>query len=694
MSELAQKILQIIKTHANPKQGISNLKQNQNIVPGLVAIIKASAGKNIKKVINAAPANDVANALTRVIRNGVAPKAAAQVISQVSADVIAKALTSLIKNGVKIPGPVAAAAIPTLVPTEPEAAVSVINNTNASVVAKALTEIIKKGVAIPGPVAAAAIPTLVEGNKPGAAVAVIKQTNASAIANALTEIIKKGVKIPGPVAAAAIPTLVPTEPTAAVAVIKQTNASVVANTIADMIKRGVTIPPSVAEAAATVVGPNRSIWSSLKKMFFPSSKMPVEGQPNFIEAEKNGNGKFKPPPPGYVLTTRVNSNGILRTGFFKNKPPTGPEFGPALPPPARNYTKMSIRELLKALRDYPSNKPTILVALRKAVEHEIRDAKDEYSRSRRARKLGDLLRLLPRNYNGRRNVSSMVVDDVRDTRNNRELSNLRSNLGSVPNENIRRALNEQRKRFGRSKGGPPLNYGSGGGGNENELRRRRALLIRMSGGGGGNGGGGGGGNGGGGGGGNGGGGGGGNGGGAPPPLPPTQQRAINNAGGVNRAMNTIVKTPGGANEVAKAAEALNETNGNTVHAIQIKGASPEAVKAVQNLGGPKNTMVVLEGLNTLSRKTAKKAKGPRRKPLRPRVAELNRVLESVKKQRLISLMAHNVTKTHNIHPNDEKLKKYYKKVLKANILRTPFAKIVKGSAKKKRVVSALKSKRA
>jgi len=159
-------------------------------------------------------------------------------------------------------------------------------------------------------------------------------------------------------------------------------------------------------------------------------------------------------------------------------------------------------------------------------------------------------------------------------------------------------------------------------------------------------------------------------------------------------MNTIVKTPGGANEVAKAAEALNETNGNTVHAIQIKGASPAAVKAVQNLGGPKNTMVVLEGLNTLSRKTPKKTHGKRRKTYRPRIAELNRVLESVKKQRLISLTAHNVTKTHNIHPNDEKLKKYYKKVLKANILRTPFAKIVKGSAKKKRVVSALKSKRA
>ena len=157
-------------------------------------------------------------------------------------------------------------------------------------------------------------------------------------------------------------------------------------------------------------------------------------------------------------------------------------------------------------------------------------------------------------------------------------------------------------------------------------------------------------------------------------------------------MNAIANVPGGASEVAKAAEALNESKGNSTYAIQIKGASPEAVKAVQNFGGSKNTMVVLEGLNTLSRKTVKRAKGGRRKPLRLRVAELNRVLNSVKKQRLISLIAHNVTKTHNIHPNDEKLKKYYKKVLKANILRTPFSKIVKG-ASKKRVVSTLKKKR-
>jgi hypothetical protein len=176
-------------------------------------------------------------------------------------------------------------------------------------------------------------------------------------------------------------------------------------------------------------------------------------------------------------------------------------------------------------------------------------------------------------------------------------------------------------------------------------------------------------------------------GGGPPPLPTNQRQAINNAGGVNKAVNTVAQVPGGAPEIAKAAEALNESKGNATYAIQIKGASPAAVNAVQKLGGPTNAVNVLEGLNTMSKTHAtrkrKTTTGRRaKKALRPRVAELNRVLEAVKKQRLISLVAHNVTKTHNIHSNDEKLKKYYKKVLKANILRTPFVKIAKRAAKK------------
>jgi hypothetical protein len=321
---------------------------------------------------------------------------------------------------------------------------------------------------------------------------------------------------------------------------------------------------------------------------------------------------------------------------------------------------------------------------------------------------------LPRNFSGRRNATSLVINNVRNTRNERELQNLASNLGRVSNENIARAFAEQKKRlkrktnegsYRRAEEGRNLNEirrrrtvlgggyggGSGGGNNLNELRRRRAVLGGGFGGGSG-------------------GGffGGGNGGGnnlnelrrrrmvleggaaPPPPLPFMQQNAINNAGGIPRALNTVAAVPGGAPEVAKAAEALNETGGNVAQAINIKGVSPAAINAVQKLGGKNNAVNVLEGLNTMSQTTGTRkrkaartiARPKKRRVQKPRLAALNKVINSVKKQKLISIIAHNVTKTHEIHPNDEKLKKYYKKVVKANILRTPFAKIVRKAAKK------------
>jgi hypothetical protein len=599
MADLVQRIVEIIKTHVNPKQGLANLSRNQNIAPAIVEIIKRSIPE-APKVVAQAPPDDVVRAIVKAIQNGIP---------------------------------------------------------------------------LQKPVAGAAVVPMVHGGAPVA-------------------------------------------PT--VAVVQAAPSDDVAHAIVNAIRKGIPVSREVVNAAAQK---KPGFFQKFLNLFRPKNKMPMYGpnvQPNFMNANKNNNGKFKPPPPGYILTTR---NG--KTGWFRNKGtpalpsgPTGPT-GPIGPTQPRNYTKMSVRELLEAMKKYPENRSVITEALRKAVEKEIRDLRYEYSKSRRVRKLGDLLRLLPRNYNGRRNASSMVVNDVRETRNNRELSNLRSNLGSVPNENIRRALENQRRRFEnkkrREENERRLARRTGGeyaparrnvvrrtGGeyaparrnvvrrtnesnNEYELRRRRAALennerIRVASSGGGAGAGAGpasygGGN-----------------GGVPPPLPTNQQRAINNVGGVNKALNTVMNVPGGATEVAKAAEALNETNGNANMAIQIKGASPEAVKAVQNLGGPKNSVVVLEGLNTLSqkhetrkRKAARRIARPKKKKTKGvRVAELNRVLESVKKQRLISLAAHNVTKTHNIHPNDEKLKKYYKKVLKANILRTPFANIVKQAAKKRR----------
>jgi len=564
---LVNQIVEIIKKHVNPKQGLSNLSRNQNIAPGITEIIKRGVPE-APKVVAQAPPDDVVRAIVNAI---------------------------------------------------------------------------KKGVKLQPPVAGAAVAPMVQGGAP-------------------------------------------TAPT--VAVLQAAPPDDVVRAVVNAIRKGVSVPKEVVAAAAEK---KPGFFQKLANLFRPKNKMPVFGpnvQPDFMNANKNNNG-FKPPPPGYILTTR---NG--KTGWFRNKGAPALPSGPTQP---RNYTKMSVRELLDALRKYPENRSVITDAIRKAVEKELKNLRYEYSRSRRVRKLGDLLRLLPRNYSGRRNASSMVVNNVRETRNNRELSNLRSNLGSVPNENIRRALENQRRRFENKKRREENERGrttrrteytparrnvvrrANESNNDYELRRRHAALEnnerrRTTGGSRGYG--------------SGGGNNGGSGNGvAPPPLPTNQQRAINNAGGVNKALNTVMNVPGGATEVAKAAEALNETGGNTTIAIRVKGVSPEAVKAVQNLGGPKNSVNVLEGLNTLSQKhetRKRKATRPKKKMTKGiRVAELNRVLEAVKKRRLISLAAHNVTKTHNIHPNDEKLKKYYKKVLKANILRTPFAKIVRKAAKKR-----------
>ena len=587
---LVQKIVEIIKSHVNPKQGLANLSRNRNLTPAITEIIKRNSPEAARVVIYA-PYEDVVRAIVRVVQ-----------------------------NSVKLSPPVAAAAVaPMIVQQAP-----------------------------------------------------IKQT---------------------------------------VTVIKAAPYEDVMRAIIYAIQRGIPIPKEVMKAASEK---RPGFFEKLSIFFRPKNKMPVYG-PNV--------GPKPPPPP-------PPPNPVIGFPVYPPPPPPKPNVPPPKPnvpppkpnvppPPERNYTKMTVRELIEALRKYPENRTAISEALRKAVEKELRDLQREYSRARRVRKLGDLLRLLPRNYTGRRNASSLVVNNVRDTRNNRDLSNLKTNLGNVPNENIRRAFEEQRRRFMRKKNEergrtrrntrPATVYKRFGESNNNyELRRRRAVLTgntsrRVYGGGanelnelrrrravpgtgfGGNGGGAGG---------NGGrrrnegssAGNGGNGGGSlPPPLPENQRRAINTAGGVNKAMNMVVRVPGGATEIAKAAEALNETSGNVNMAIQIKGASPSAVAAVQNLGGPKNTVVVLEGLNTLSRKTPPKKGAKRRKTYRPRIAELNRVINAVKKQKLISIMAHNVTKTHNIHPNDEKLKKYYKKVLKANILRTPLSKIVRKAAAKKRV---------
>ena len=149
------------------------------------------------------------------------------------------------------------------------------------------------------------------------------------------------------------------------------------------------------------------------------------------------------------------------------------------------------------------------------------------------------------------------------------------------------------------------------------------------------------------------------------------------------ALQTIATVPGGAPVVARAAANLNEMGGNVQKAIEIRGTNPVALVAVSKLGGAKNAAYALEGLNTLSRKTpVRKTTGRKKKAKGLRLQELNKVIRSVKKRRLMSIVSNNVTKIP-VNLDEARLKKYYQKVIKANILRAPFSKIVRTAAKKK-----------
>jgi hypothetical protein len=148
-------------------------------------------------------------------------------------------------------------------------------------------------------------------------------------------------------------------------------------------------------------------------------------------------------------------------------------------------------------------------------------------------------------------------------------------------------------------------------------------------------------------------------------LPNRERNAIIRAGGVHSSLNTISKVPGGANELIR-----NIRNSNV-------SKSPQAVAAIRKLGGPLNTVYVLIGLNTISGKQKKRIIHSK-----IRIAELNKVIKAVLKKKLISLVAHNVKKNHNLHPKIKHKKMYYQKSIKSLILKTKFANIVRRAAKK------------
>ena len=446
------------------------------------------------------------------------------------------------------------------------------------------------------------------------------------------------------------------------------------------------------------------IFKVIMNLFKTNDKM-AEAPPNFFTA--NTFRQVNRPKNGRKWYFGTQGEGANRkTGWYliTGGAVAGPmvqPVGPALGPMGRpNFSKLNLSALLKWRRENPGNTTNANSAISKLIKEMMNKIRYSYSSSERLARLIELLKQLPPNFSGRRDIVSAIIAIIREITNLNKFSNLNRNLRGVNNRNIRNALDIQRRRIQKRRteerrpgegyddyerrlrrATGPSRYPGESESNYNRRRRntanmnalRRAIARaepprpRNNGGGYVPGG----------------------GAAPPPPLPSTQQRAINNVGGAVNAVQTVALVPGGAPEVAKAAEALNETGGNVRLAINMKGVSPAAIKAVQNLGGVSQTVKILEGLNTMAqtpetrrrKAAAPRARRPKKSPVR--LVELNRVIASVKKQKLISLMAHNVTRTNNIHPNDEKLKKYYRKVIKSYLLKKPFANIAKRAAKKR-----------
>ena len=194
-------------------------------------------------------------------------------------------------------------------------------------------------------------------------------------------------------------------------------------------------------------------------------------------------------------------------------------------------------------------------------------------------------------------------------------------------------------------------------------------------------------------------------------LPAQERIALTNAGGYSSAA-AAVSNAGGPATVERAIAALNANGGNVNAAMQKTGLPRQVFNNVNKLGGPVTARRTLTAVKKVTMKTAPyvgqnatrrvaqnvyvgpnatrqnvytlapvPVKKHRKKRMEVKLSELNRVINAVKKKKLTSLVAHNVTRT-NIHANNARLKSYYKRVIKAAILKRPFAKIAREHAKK------------
>jgi hypothetical protein len=444
-----------------------------------------------------------------------------------------------------------------------------------------------------------------------------------------------------------------------------------------------------------------------------------------FEALQQAIKELKNQPPSSELTVRLLDI-FERMYGNKNKPPPAPKVKEAVAQTTQNLKnnitelekkeekleekakKMTLANLsLNQLLVYRKNAKNNKVNVNKHIRDRLRQLLSNIRtgpETNRARKYNELLKYLPKNYVGRSDIATLLLDEVRRVGGHnsprvalQRLSNLRNNIGSFANAKVVEAFEKQVKRaqanMGRRGGEYRENRGGYRGnrgeyysrGNSGGYRGNSGGYAPARGNGGGyypsSG----------------------NAGRYPPArgnggvplnsgintLPNNQKRALEAVPGGATAANAVINAvPGGQKAVIEAAEALNEFP-NAKQAMEVKGISPTAIAAVKKIAGnkPLNAISIVGAVNTLKKKARKTPSGVKRrhKPTGPRTAEINRVLARTLKKNLASLVAHNITKTNNIKGTLKKYKKPALKILtKAQILRTKAANRARQSAKKQK----------
>ena len=286
---------------------------------------------------------------------------------------------------------------------------------------------------------------------------------------------------------------------------------------------------------------------------------------------------------------------------------------------------------------------------------------------------GRLLINLPINHPMRTNVKTRILEEVRRAERMRPtinaarlLQNLKSNLGPIKNKNVTNRINlalkrlEEDARYTRRPAWTPMNmFGRGPRflppqlsrmfGYPEPPRAPRNLGINPF---------------------------------PPPPppppgpppppralvrnfnaLPPAQKNAVQQAGGINNSLR-IIQNGGGTQEVAKAAEALNEFP-NAKQAMAIKNVKPAAIAAVRAIGTPNRAMNVVNAvtnMNANANANVRVSPTPvnKKAPQPIRVKLMKQIIKRLTKEEIIQLVGESTLGNKKANSKNELVKNFTK----------------------------------